>query len=409
MRSMKLAILAGAGLSALLAMWFMQSALRSSAAAPAPAAIAPVNETPAVEVPKTENILVAARTIEIGRMIEPEDVRWQTWPLESVHEHHFTESDDADAIEEIEGMASRLPIVEGEPISREKVIDLEGSGVLASLLRSGMRAVAVPLSDVTGAGGFILPGDYIDLLLTRQIDIEEVNPETGEIEKTSELNQTETIMETIRVVAIDQQLNDEGGASVTGNTATLEVMPEQAELITLARQIAKQERGFLTLSLRSFGEMVEEFGEGLDDVVPKTIIDLRALAKEKAERAKKLREQFREFSVRKEREEEEERVRRELELAREAERELLRTRLAAELEAETAQLARIEAERSAAEAAAREAAAQAAQAQAAQAAAAQVTIDTSQGAAPQPAPPAETNSIIVIRNGTPIVVPTLGQ
>ena len=371
MRGVRMMILAGAALSAMLAMWFMRSALESNARAVATAPVVQVQQ-PKVDVPETAQVLVAAKDISIGRSLTPDDLRWQAWPMESVSPYFYTRSDNPEAIVNLEGAASRLSIRTGEPLSTEKVIDLDGSGVMASLLRKGMRAVSVPMSDVTGAGGFILPGDFVDLLLTRQIEIEEINRETGEIEKATVLNQTETVMETIRVVAIDQRLNDDGAVASVGNTATLEVTPEQAELITLTRQIAKQERGFLTLSLRSFSEMVDLYGDGLDKVMPQTTIDLREVSKKQAERAKRLREEYAEFQKR-----------RELEIAAEkeraAEQERLRLQMAAELEAQAA-------------------------AEASAAAAAAVTVEGGEpGASGEP----EKSQIVLIRNGSPIVVHTI--
>lgn len=375
MRGVRMMILAGAAMSAMLAMWFMRSALESNARNAAPVVVAAAPAQPEIKVPETAQVLVAAQDIVIGRSLTPDDLRWQAWPMESVSPYFYTKSDDPEAIVNLEGAASRLSIRAGEPLSTEKIIDLDGSGVMASLLRKGMRAISVPLSDVTGAGGFILPGDFVDLLLTRQIEIEEINRETGAIEKTTVLNQTDTIMETVRVVAIDQRLNDDGAGATIGNTATLEVTPEQAELITLTRQIAKQERGFMTLSLRSFSEMVDLYGDGLDKVMPQTVIDLREVSKKQAERAQQLREEFAEFQKR-----------RELEIAADKERraaqERMRLEMAAELEAQAA-----------------------AEAQAAVQKAPDAVIV--EGGEPGEATKREESQIVLIRNGSPIVVHTI--
>lgn len=295
MRGLRVLILVCATVSAMAAMWMMRSALQSQASLPVPAqqiaAAQPVAE-PVVKAPTTSQVLVANRDIPTGRVLGPEDMRWQPWPADAVSENFYTEGEDVDAIETLTGSASRLVIVEGEPITTNKIVDLNGTGVLAALLRPGMRAVSIPISEITGAGGFILPGDFVDILLTRQIEIEEVNEDTGSVQFTTRLNQTDTVMKTVRVLAIDQQLNETQNAASVGTSATLEVNPEQAELITLTRQMAQQERGFLTLSLRSFKEMVDEYGDDIDKVMPVTVLDLHALAKERLADAKQSKENF---------------------------------------------------------------------------------------------------------------------
>ncbi len=287
MRGLRVLILVCATVSAMAAMWMMRSALQSQANLPTPdqqLAAAQPAESP-VEAPVTQQVLVANREIPTGRVLGPEDLRWQSWPADSVAETFYTEGEDVDAIETLTGSASRLVIVEGEPITSNKIVDLNGTGMLAALLRPGMRAISIPISEITGAGGFILPGDFVDILLTRQIVVEEIDEETGEIERSAKLNQTDTIMKTVRVLAIDQQLNETVNAANVGSSATMELTPEQAELITLTRQMAQQERGFLTLSLRSFKEMIDEYGDDIDKVLPVTVLDLHALVKERVEAA----------------------------------------------------------------------------------------------------------------------------
>jgi len=275
-------------------MWLMRGAIESRASVPVTAvavAPAPVAQ-PGPKAPTTVDILVAAKDLPIGRTLTREDVKWQPFPAESTTPYFFVKQEDENALDTVMGAASRVSFRAGEPLSTEKIIDLNGSGVMAALLRKGMRAVAVPISDITGAGGFILPGDFVDLLLTRQISVEEFNPSTGEIDRTVTHNQTDTVMSTVRVLAIDQRIAErEGeGTSAVGNTATIELTPGQVELVSLTRQIAKQERGFLTLSLRSFAELVEEYGEDVDKILPRTELDLQALARAKIQHANEMRE-----------------------------------------------------------------------------------------------------------------------
>jgi len=358
MRGVRVLILACASVAALAAMWLMRGAIESRANAPVQvAAVAAKPAEPAIEVPKTVDILVAAKDIPIGRTLSGGDVKWQAFPAESTSPYFYVKDDEPDAIKNLIGAASRASIRAGEPISTEKVVDLQGAGVMASLLRRGMRAVAVPISDITGAGGFILPGDYVDLLLTRQITVEEFNPSTGEIDRTVTHNQTDTVMETVRILAIDQRLAEGDGknASAIGNTATIELTADQVELIALTRQIAKQERGFLTLSLRSFAELVDEYGEDIDKILPKTILDLQALARAKIERANELREMAEGFR---------------------------REQKSVELERRKRQMAELERQRLLTE---------------------QQTVDA---AAIAPAPVQQDDGIVLVRNGAPIIMKT---
>ena len=292
MRGLRVLILVGATVSAMAAMWMMRSALQSQANLPTPELAAAQQPEASEPAQPTARVLVADREIPTGRVLGPEDLRWQSWPADAVSTNFFTEGEEFAAIEDLTGSAARLVIVEGEPITTNKIVDLDGTGVLAALLRPGMRAISIPISEITGAGGFILPGDFVDILLTRQIEIEEIDEETGEVSRVSEHHQTDTIMRTVRVLAIDQQLNETESAASVGNSATLELTPDQAELITLTRQTAQQERGFLTLSLRSFKEMVDEYGDDIDKVMPVTVLDLHAMVKERLATASQSRENY---------------------------------------------------------------------------------------------------------------------
>ena len=367
MRGLRVLILVCATVSAMAAMWMMRSALQSQANLPTPEqqlAAAQPAENP-VEAPVTSQVLVANREIPTGRVLGPEDLRWQAWPADSVSDTFYTEGEDVDAIETLTGSASRLVIAEGEPITSSKIVDLNGTGVLAALLRPGMRAISIPISEITGAGGFILPGDFVDILLTRQVLIEEIDEDTGEVERSAKLNQTDTIMKTVRVLAIDQQLNESVNAASVGNSATMELTPEQAELITLTRQMAQQDRGFLTLSLRSFKEMIDEYGDDIDKVLPVTVLDLRTLVAERMKAADESRVNYEKHA---------------------------RKRSAK---------AKIEAERAEAEAA------QEAEKLAKAAAAAGVAGSTTQAAAPSADTPEPPSTVTLIRNGRPIVVHTI--
>jgi pilus assembly protein CpaB len=188
----------------------------------------------------TVDILVARADINMGQVVAGSDLQWQVWPASAASSYFLRKKDRPDAIEQLTGSIARSPFVAGEPIREAKLIKANGSGFMAALLPSGMRAVSTEISPETGAGGFILPNDRVDVLLTRH-DREAENA-TG-----VEAVISETILTDVRVLAIDQTIEEKNGQRVVvGRTATLELSPGQAETLAASRQ-----RGTLSLALRS--------------------------------------------------------------------------------------------------------------------------------------------------------------
>jgi pilus assembly protein CpaB len=144
-----------------------------------------------------------------------------------------------EAAKDVIGSIARSPFIAGEPIREPKLVKPNGSGFMAAILPTGMRAVSTEISPETGAGGFILPNDRVDVILSKR----EKNPDKGG----PDLIHAEIILSNIRVLAIDQAPKEKDGQnSVVGKTATLELKPEQAEILARARQ-----SGTLSLALRS--------------------------------------------------------------------------------------------------------------------------------------------------------------
>ncbi|MET0678713.1 MAG: Flp pilus assembly protein CpaB [Bradyrhizobium sp.] len=196
------------------------------------AAPAPVAQLPTVEV------LVAKSEIGLGQSVKPDDLQWQTWPT-ATSGNFISKASKADAIKEITGSIARSPFIAGEPIREQKLVRADGSGFMAAILPAGFRAISTEISPETGAGGFILPNDRVDVILSKR----ERNPDT----KGPDLTTSEIILTNVRVLAIDQAPKEkEGTSSMVGKTATLELKPEQAETLARARQ-----SGTLTLALRS--------------------------------------------------------------------------------------------------------------------------------------------------------------
>jgi pilus assembly protein CpaB len=189
---------------------------------------------PQIEALKVEtvDILIAKSNIDVGQTVTPGELQWQAWPKTASTGNFIRRGDNPQAIEKLSGEIARLPIMAGEPIHEARLIDAKGSGFMAAILPSGMRAVSTQISPETGAGGFILPNDRVDVILTGS---------------TKDQQQSETILTNVRVLAIDQLVHEKDGQKVViGKTATLELAPELVEKLALAQHL-----GTLSLALRS--------------------------------------------------------------------------------------------------------------------------------------------------------------
>jgi pilus assembly protein CpaB len=210
----------------------------------------------------TAQVLVARRDLKPGTKLKAEDLTWQAWPQESLNPAFIVQSPETrpageaqkiaaaasdlaktavgapdDKVTALVGSVVREPILASEPIIERKLVRAGTAGVMAVALEPGMRAMAVPLSAESAAGGFILPGDHVDVVQSRQI------------EGAARRFVSQTVLKNVRVLAIDQNVAAKG-ASVVGATATLEVDPTQAEVLTLAKA-----EGALTLVLRSYADI----------------------------------------------------------------------------------------------------------------------------------------------------------
>ena len=148
-----------------------------------------------------------------------------------------------DATTKLVGSIARSPFVSGEPIRETKLVQANGAGFMAAVLPAGMRAISTDISPETGAGGFILPNDRVDVILSRR----EKNADQN---NGGETVRSEILLSNVRVLAIDQSPREKDGQnSVVGKTATLELKPDQAETLARARQ-----SGTITLALRSLAD-----------------------------------------------------------------------------------------------------------------------------------------------------------
>src|ERR1700758_3746145 len=165
---------------------------------------------------QTVDVLVAKSDIGLGQTVTPDDVQWQTWPAATASNSFIRRSDRPDAAKEVTGSIARHPFIAGEPIREPNLIKANGSGFMAAILPAGMRAVSTEISPETGAGGFILPNDRVDVVLTRRE--KSPNPSVA-----ADIVHSEILLANVRVLAIDQAPKEkEGQNSVIGKTVTLD-------------------------------------------------------------------------------------------------------------------------------------------------------------------------------------------
>ncbi len=219
-------------------------------AAPPPVVV--VDNKPAAPAVELTEVLIVQRDIGVGGVIQ-DQLAWQAWPAEGVRDGFITRAAEPEALNTFVGAVARLPMFSGEPLRRSKLIDA-GQAFMSSILPSGKRAIATHISADTSAGGFILPNDKVDVIMTRRSS-----------DASAEGFITETILENIRVLAIDQtiQEDEEGRKVKIGETATLELTPRQAEIITVAQQMADR----LTLALRATVDAEEPTDDGAEYLV----------------------------------------------------------------------------------------------------------------------------------------------
>lgn len=195
--------------------------------------------------PKGPKVLVAQRALPVGTILTADAVSFQDWPQELVKDAYFIDGN-AD-MTKLLGTVVRFPVTAGQPVTKGSLVAPGDRGFLAAALGPGMRAVTIPVSAKTAVGGFVFPGDRIDLVLTQQVKGE------GEALRTAE-----TILRNLRVLATDQATDSEvvEGKTVVRafRTVTLEVTPRIAEKVAVAQEI-----GELSLSLRSIADNQGEF------------------------------------------------------------------------------------------------------------------------------------------------------
>ena len=209
---------------------------------------------PVVREAKVE-VLVASKDLRIGKELIKGDLRWQAWPKSGVFSGAIIREDKEAADVAVEGRLARN-IAKGEPMIKSALIGEAKGNFVAASLEPGMRAVALSVSASSMVGGFIGPGDFVDVILTYKETVS-TDDEDPRVQSMLELNldklATETILQNVKVLAVDQKATrpDEDKVKV-GKTVTVAVSAQDAERLALASEL-----GDITLALRGIGDEAE--------------------------------------------------------------------------------------------------------------------------------------------------------
>lgn len=192
-------------------------------------------EVAAAEDGRLVQIAVARVPLEYGATLSSENIRMVSWPTTSLPAGAFQ------SLKGLYGGEARVvlrPIEAGEPILPGKITGFGGRASLSELIETDMRAVAVRINDVAGVAGFVLPGDRVDILVTRTPKLD------GEIGEAEQI--TDVLLQNVRVVAVDQQPSEKKTEPVIAKTITFSVDQQGAQKLALAGQV-----GQLSLALRN--------------------------------------------------------------------------------------------------------------------------------------------------------------
>ena len=188
-------------------------------------------------------VLVANQDLTLGHVVVQGDLKWMPWPKTALANSYVTKTADPSATEANIGGIVRQAMLAGEPATLSKIVKAGSAGFMAAMLSPGARAVSVKISAETGAGGFILPNDRVDVLVTAQSGRNSIS---------------RTVLTNVRVLAIDQSFKEKGSDGVAvGKTATLELQPAQAEVLAQS-----QASGTVSLALRSLADLSADRNKG---------------------------------------------------------------------------------------------------------------------------------------------------
>jgi pilus assembly protein CpaB len=200
-----------------------------------------------------DQVLIARQDLPMGTVVNDGAIGWQSWPKAAVSELMIAKSSSEEAIKDLKGSMTREAFMRGEPIRRDKLVKADGGGFMSAILPSGMRAVAIKIDNAgdSSAGGFILPNDRVDVVRVARDD--DATKARG-----VEVFTSQTILANVRVLAIGQNVEEQNGKKVvTGGNATLELDPDQVNLIVLAQHSGNSNLHLVLRSLADSGGPAE--------------------------------------------------------------------------------------------------------------------------------------------------------
>lgn len=240
--------------------------------------LAPKSDTAAVP---TVEILVASKKILVGENLKSADVRWQVWPEAGLYDGVIRKADKEIEDLDVYKAPLRRSIETGEPVTRQALVpDLKGgNNFLAALISPGMRAISVAVKTNTMAGGFIAPGDYVDVVLSYTPRLSRSAQEYADSYVSRYASQT--VLSNVRVLAVDQSAKEENREAKVAKTVTLEVTQEGAQILALADAM-----GDITLALRRIGDSDDPVSETFPITTDATTSDVMKKLNDIAEQSK---------------------------------------------------------------------------------------------------------------------------
>lgn len=187
----------------------------------------------------SNKVLVAAKELVPGSFVKAENLKWQAWPKDGVQDAYVVKGAKGKAAD-FTGAVVRTRLLAGQPITAQGLVQPGERGFMAAVLTPGMRAVSVPVNATSGIAGFVFPGDKVDVILTLRL------PSVAKEKRLA----SQTLLNDVRILAMDQIVENADGKASVAKTATLEVSTKQAEHVALALQM-----GNLSLSLRSLAHV----------------------------------------------------------------------------------------------------------------------------------------------------------
>ncbi len=207
-------------------------------------------------------VLVARTDLPAGTFVGEQHLRWQTWPDDDLPDNYLVKGEFDE--EKLYGAVVRRGMPAGTPVLITQMVKPGDRGFLAAVLRPGYRAFSIKVSAASSISGLVFPGDRIDVILVHKYKVD-----SGD-ESSVERRASETVLSDVRVLALDQTIDDQNGEPTIAKTATLEVTPKQAEVLAVSDDL-----GRITLSLRSLAKdenelrRLVESGSPLEEPTPK--------------------------------------------------------------------------------------------------------------------------------------------